>query len=199
MRQLWPQRFWLPEASTDAIARTIGLSLTETLVVLTDENQRCHSERFQELFVERADEVMIDGTHMFTGIPNVLDRLKCHGLKLGIVSTKHRYRIEAILRRTGLIAYFNIVIGGEDVERYKPEPEGLLMALQRLGVSTDETVYVGDSVTDARTALAADVGFVAVLSGTTARQEFDEYPKLALFPGVNREFLKYICREEAVC
>lgn len=189
----------LPEASIDTVGRTIGMSLEETLVALTDEGQRRHSEKFQELFVERADEIMIDGTHVFKGLSYVLDRLKCHGLKLGIVSTKYRYRIDAILERAGLGPYFNTIIGGEDVELYKPEPEGLLMALERLEVSADETVYVGDSVTDARAALAANIGFVAVLSGRTTRQEFDKYPKVALFDRVNREFLKYICGEEPVC
>ena len=182
----------LPEASSDAIVRTVGLHLTETLVVLAGEEQRANAPRFLELFTERADEVMAENTHVFPGVSGAVDSLRGLGYRLGIVSTKYRYRIEEILERAGLLGHFDNIIGGEDVERHKPAPDSLLLALDRLSVGRDEVVYVGDSITDARTAQAADVGFVAVLSGTTQAHEFDAFPKLAVLPGVDQEFLQYV-------
>ena len=75
----------------------------------------------------------------------------------------------------------------EDVDRdKKPAPDGLLRALDGLGVRPDDAVYVGDSVPDARAAEAASVPFVAVLSGAASREEFASYPRLATLPRVTR-------------
>ena len=182
----------LPEAPAEAIKRTIGLHLSDTLVALTNEAQRPDAEEFQTLFTERADQVMSLNTSIFPGVAQALKDLKNDGHQLGIVSTKFRYRIEEILERYGLLSCFDNIVGGEDVERHKPAPDSLLLSLDRLNVERQEVVYVGDSVTDARTAQAANVAFVAVLSGTTLAHEFDAFPKLAVLPAVEQEFLRDI-------
>jgi phosphoglycolate phosphatase len=182
----------LPEASGDAISRTIGLHLSETLVVLAGEEQRPNADKFLALFGERADQIMSENTIIFPEVPGVLEGLKSQELSLGIVSTKYRYRIEDILGREGLLSHFDHIVGGEDVERHKPEPESLLLALDRLSVDRQEVVYVGDSITDAKTAKAADVGFVAVLTGTTFPHEFNDFPNLGILPAVDQEFLQNI-------
>ena len=71
---------------------------------------------------------------------------------------------------------FDVIVGGEDVSRHKPDPEGLLAAIGRLGGSPSNTLYVGDSVTDAEAARRAGVPFVAVLNGVTPREAFEDYP-----------------------
>jgi phosphoglycolate phosphatase len=102
-------------------------------------------------------------------------QLKRNGIVLGIVSTKFRYRIEALLSRENMSDIFDIVVGGEDVTRHKPDSEGLRMAIERLGVPSTRTLYVGDSVIDAETARRGNVPFVAILSGVTSANEFDQY------------------------
>ena len=78
-----------------------------------------------------------------------------------------------MLRRERLLDAFEVVVGGEDVSAHKPDPEGLLRAIDEVAASPDKTLYVGDSVTDAQTAERANVSFVAVLSGVTLREEFE--------------------------
>ena len=68
--------------------------------------------------------------------------------------------------------YFDFIIGGEDVENLKPDPEGLIKVLSNLGVFSAEAIYVGDSLIDAKTAKEANVPFVAVLSGVTSSDSF---------------------------
>ncbi|MCH7800648.1 MAG: HAD-IA family hydrolase [Chloroflexi bacterium] len=187
----------LAEASGDAIKRTIGLHLSDTLVALAGEEQRPNAHRFLELFGERADDVMAENTRIFPGVSEALETLKGCGYRLGIVSTKYRYRIEQILSKAGLLSQFDVIVGGEDVERHKPAPDSLLMALERLRVDHQEVVYVGDSITDARTAQATDVGFVAVLSGTTLAHEFEAFPKLTVLPGVDQGLVQYIVERKS--
>jgi phosphoglycolate phosphatase len=165
----------LPTTTREDVNRTIGLSLPETLVHLAGEEYRWRSGEFHRLFVERANEVMADFTTVFVEATEVIASLRGEGISLGIVSTKFRYRIEAILSREGLLDLFDVIVGGEDVERHKPDPEGLLTAIKRLGCSVSEALYIGDSVIDAEAARRARVPFVAVLSGKTPMEAFKGY------------------------
>ena len=175
----------LPIAPEDAIRRGIGLSLEETLVMLAGERNRGSYEEFLRLFVERADEVMVDATILFESVPGVIQSLKAQGIGLGIVSQKYRSRIETILERESLLEYFDVIVGGEDMDAFKPDPSGLLTALDRLGGSPTNSLYVGDSVTDAETAKRADVPFTAVLSGVTPKESFNGYPTFSIIENLS--------------
>ena len=56
----------------------------------------------------------------------------------------------------------DVVIGADDTERHKPEPDPILEALRRLGAQARDAAYVGDSPFDIRAAKAAGVLAVAV-------------------------------------
>lgn len=165
-----------PAVSAEAAKQTIGLSLADGFQMLVGPQHVAQSGEFARLFVKRADEVMADLTVLFESAPATIAALKTQGFSLGIVSTKFRYRIEAVLEREGLGDAFDVIIGGEDVAEHKPDPTGLLTAIERLGGVPEGALYVGDSVTDAETARRAGVSFVAVLSGVTPRQAFLGYP-----------------------
>lgn len=164
----------LPLASPEDVKKTIGMSLPDTLVSLAGVEYESKSGEFFRLFIEKADEVMAELTVIYEEAPSVIRHLEAKGVSLGIVSTKFRYRIETILGRAGFLEPFEIIVGGEDVSRHKPDPEGLLMAMERLG-SPQSTLYVGDSVTDADAARRAGVPFAAVLSGVTPREAFEDF------------------------
>lgn len=177
-------RLELPSVTEEAIRRTVGLPLPETLVALVGREHADKRGEFTRLFIERADEVMADLTVVFGFVPAVMERLKRGGYSLGIVSTKYRYRIEAVLGREGLLHLFDAIVGGEDVSNHKPDPESLLAALGKLGSPRSSVLYVGDSVTDARAAENAGVTFVAVLSGVTPREAFSGYPGHAVIESI---------------
>jgi len=166
----------LPAVSAEQACRTIGLSLPNTFLTLAGEEHHALSNEFVRLFIQRADQVMADNTFLFESVPQIISALKQNGLKLGIVSTKYRYRIETTLNREGLSDSFDIIIGGEDVAEHKPNPTGLQMALDRLGCTPAEAIYIGDSLTDAQTAQRAEVDFIAVLSGATPQDALNGYP-----------------------
>ena len=58
----------------------------------------------------------------------------------------------------------------------KPNPEGLGLALEKLGLSSEQVLFCGDTVIDAATAQAGGCDFCAVLNGTTPRAAFRDYP-----------------------
>ena len=92
--------------------------------------------------------------------PHLLEFLracKARGLRLGALSD---YPAEAKLRALGIEEFFDEVLCAQspDVDAFKPNPRGLLAAVERLGSTTAETLYIGDRVdVDAATAEAAGV------------------------------------------
>ena len=108
-----------------------------------------------------------DGLHetleAFDELLALLPGLKAEGRKLGIVTAKrHRTVGLALHRFPALAAAFDVVVGYEDTSRHKPDPEPVLLAIERLGGTPDEAVYVGDSPFDIGAARAAGVFAVAV-------------------------------------
>jgi phosphoglycolate phosphatase len=162
----------LSQVSEDRIRKTIGLSLRQTFLTLTSADTANRADEFVQLFVRRADEVMADLTYLFDEAPDTIMRLRERGFSLGIVSTKFRYRIAEILRRHELGTAFDVIIGGEDVIAHKPDPEGIIKAVSQTDCRLGNTAYVGDSLVDAETARRAGVRFIAVLTGTTPREDF---------------------------
>jgi len=173
-----------PVPDDDAIRRQIGLPLAGTVERLSGDPDPESDAAFVRLFVERADQVMLDSTTLFPGVPDMLRALGKDGLRLGVVSTKFGYRLDAILRRADLRDVFELIVGGDDVAEPKPHPAGLQRALELLALPTERVLYVGDSLVDAQAAQRTPMMFAAVLSGTTVERAFDAYPCRAVLPSV---------------
>ena len=79
---------------------------------------------------------------------DVLVRLHEEGRRLGVVTAKRRSTVELAFARVPLAHLFETVVGGDETERHKPDPEPLLLAAQRMGVDPATAAYVGDSPFD---------------------------------------------------
>jgi pyrophosphatase PpaX len=102
---------------------------------------------------------------LFPGIDAVLERLRDDGRELGVVTVKSRVTVELTFQLLPLGSFFETVVTGDDVERHKPEPDALLLALERLGGEPGSAAYVGDSPFDVQAAEAAGMGAIAVTWG----------------------------------
>jgi phosphoglycolate phosphatase len=162
----------LRPVSTEVVQSVIGLSMPELYRVVAGADEISRHEEFAEFFIERADLVMADSIILFDTVKPVLQELQRTGYELGIASTRFRRRIETVLTRDGLLAYFSTIIGGEDVQYHKPDPEALLCAAAELGYEAGNCLYVGDTLVDAAAAGNAEMPFVGVTTGVTDRQQF---------------------------
>ena len=177
------------------IKRTIGLSLKDTYFALTSRDNLDETEKFAKLFKEKADSIMVDNTELYEGVKDVLMKLKAREYKLAIVTTKFHYRIEQILSKFEANELIDIVVGAEDVKFEKPNPEGLLWAIEHLEVTKEEVLYVGDSLVDAKTAENAKVKFAAVLTGTTTRKDFASYKSVCIGDNISDVYKYVLVRE----
>lgn len=167
--------------SDEAIKRTIGKTLEESFSILTGVTDDNILQQYKRDYVKKADVCMTEMTYLFPETVDVLKTLKDRGVKIGIISTKYRYRITSIFDYLGVSdSLVDIIIGGEDVEKAKPSPEGVLKAICHFNLDKNDVLYLGDSTVDAETAEAAGVDFAAILHGTTTRQELSSYPHVAI-------------------
>jgi pyrophosphatase PpaX len=150
----------------EILARVGGTNLAHQMALLdpdrVDELVQVYREHNDPQYAELA---------CFDGVIDVLSRLKGEGRRLGIVSAKRRPTIERVLLSAGMGQYFNAVVGSDDTERHKPEPEPILKALELLEAVPAEAAYVGDSPFDVAAARAAGVYAVAVGWGGIHRVE----------------------------
>jgi phosphoglycolate phosphatase len=85
------------------------------------------------------------------------------------------------LERLGLTRYFKLIATSQDVREPKPSPQAFLIAADQLGVSAEECLVVGDSITDIQAGRLAGARTAAVLSGLFSREELEkEKPDLII-------------------
>lgn len=158
------------------IKRTIGKTLEDSFEEMTGIHDRNRLLELKAQYVKQGDLHMTANTVFFPEAIEVLTSLKEKGAKIGIISTKYRYRIEETFTKYGVRSLLDLIVGGEDVSQHKPSPEGLLYAIDTLKTSRKDTLYLGDSLIDAETAQRAEVDFCGVLNGATTREELATYP-----------------------
>lgn len=164
------------DVTDEAIRRTIGKTLEESFSILTGVTEAERLANFRQQYVRAADDLMTANTRFFPETCRVLDALKAQGARVGIISTKFRYRIRELLDMHLPFDFMDVIIGGEDVSQAKPSPEGILLAIERLGAKKEEVLYIGDSTVDAETAQAAGVDFAGITHGVTTAEELAAYP-----------------------
>jgi pyrophosphatase PpaX len=98
----------------------------------------------------------------FPGMVDVLARLTDEGRRLGIVTAKRKHTVDLVFDGAGIAGYFEAVVGSDDTERHKPDPEPVLKALELLDALPADAAYVGDSPFDMAAAKSAGVFAVAV-------------------------------------
>jgi pyrophosphatase PpaX len=123
--------------------------------------------RVEELVrVYRAhNEPLHDTLALCAGMDVVLDTLADRGHTLGIVTAKRRATVELAFARVPIEHLFDVVVGGDETERHKPDPAPLQLALERLGARAEDAAYVGDSPFDMQAARAAGLYAIGVAWG----------------------------------
>jgi phosphoglycolate phosphatase len=104
------------------------------------------------------------------GSLQLLKRLKEEQLLLAIVTNSGRRPVDSILGTFGILPYIHLTITRDEMEKMKPEPDGLLSAIYSLKVEQSEAVFVGDSVIDIQAARKAGLTSIALSQGMSSGQ-----------------------------
>ena len=106
----------------------------------------------------------LDTTHPYPGILPLLRRLKKQGKAIAVVSNKFDAATKSLCRHF-FSSLIDVAIGENEHIRKKPAPDTVVEALRQLGVSTGQSVYVGDSDVDIATARNCGIPCISVLWG----------------------------------
>ena len=101
----------------------------------------------------------------YDGIPELLESLKAEGIRMAVVSNKPHEQTKDVVRTFFAEGTFDEVQGQSDKYPRKPDPSAVYAVLERMGVSPEEAVYVGDSEVDMKTGKAAGMLTVGVTWG----------------------------------
>ena len=123
----------------------------------------------------------------------VLQQLRAMGIPVGTVSTRYRTSLMELLEKNGMTEFMSVIIGHDDVSRDKPDPEGILRAMDMLGCRYG--MYVGDSPMDIRAGRNAGAFTVAFPSNPGKRQAMlEEHPDAVIdglceLPAIVRQWI----------
>jgi len=94
---------------------------------------------------------------------------------LGIVTTKTGRYSKILMEHFGIMDYFKVLVGREDVQNPKPHKEPIISAINRLDVYDKDIWIIGDTKLDLISAQNAGIGSVAVLSGYDSKDVLQKY------------------------
>ena len=113
-------------------------------------------------------------TNAYDGIKETLLALKEQGIKLAVLSNKPDFAVKATAGRF-FPDIFDIVRGGKEGVPLKPCPDALFDIMKELGVTPEETAYIGDSEPDVLTAKNAGVALsISVTYGFRTKKQLEK-------------------------
>jgi phosphoglycolate phosphatase len=115
-------------------------------------------------FLDLYDERLLAHTELYPGTREMLDAVAGNA-RLAVLTNKPRHHTERILDGLSIRSHFAAVIGGDSPLGRKPDPAGLQHLVRQAQVSESDTVLVGDSAIDLRTARAAGIRICLVRFG----------------------------------
>jgi pyrophosphatase PpaX len=117
-----------------------------------------------EVFYQVYRDLHVDGVPgVYAGVEVTLEAIRDAGLPLGLVSGKSRRSWEITREAATSLGSFDTLVFDDDVRAPKPDPHGLEIALDQLGVDPGRAVYVGDTLSDMEAARAAGLRPIAAL------------------------------------
>lgn len=126
-------------------------------------------------------------TTIYDGVAEGIPRLAAAGHKLALLTNKPGDPSRAILKHFGLEGYFDSIIGGGDIEKLKPDPDGVFLCMEAAAMERSSVWMVGDHYTDLAVAENAGIksAFVRYGFGETrgfnATENFETFGDLATF------------------
>lgn len=115
-------------------------------------------------FQVRAAKTVVASTVRLEGVEESLWDLNEAGYMMAIATTKIRKHTDDIIAKFGWEPLFHAVVGGDEVDRVKPDPEAFALALKRMGAEPEDSIVIGDTVNDFLAARGVPMKVIGVTS-----------------------------------
>ena len=148
--------------SDESIKNEVGHTLEDMFLKLGVANDRV--DEYVDAYKMHYRVISCQKTVLLDGAKEAIEEASSFAT-LGVVTTKTGEYSRILLEHLGLMHYFSVLIGREDVQNPKPHKEPILKALAKLEHDRSKTWMIGDTCMDIESAKNAEINSVAVTSG----------------------------------
>ena len=169
------RQYGMPEHTIDDVRRFVGNGVGKLIERAIPEGLA--NPQYEDVLATFRKHYMLhslDTTAPYPGIESLLHSLRSHGCNVAVVSNKF-YNATVELCRHFFADTVEVAIGERENIRRKPAPDSVFEAMRQLGVSAEDTVYVGDSDVDVATARNSGIPCISVLWGFRDRDFLIEH------------------------
>lgn len=142
------------------VRRMIGKGARNLILQALPDRPIEDTDRGLQLFVDFNIEHIADKSRLYQDVTTTLERLQADGIRLAVVSNKSERLSSLILRQLGVHHFFDIICGGDTFSEMKPSPLPLLQVIEKLGVTPQEAVIVGDSINDIQAGIQSGIATI---------------------------------------
>lgn len=160
---------------TEAYKQMVGSGIPNLIYRALPENKKTDDEveRAKTIMLSYYKEHFVDKTYPYSGMPELLLKLKQKNIHIAVCTNKaHDMALRVVEKLFG--DAFEIVIGKSNDRPLKPDPYSVKEIMEKFGVQPSETVFIGDSGVDIKTALNSGATPIGVLWGFREKQELKE-------------------------
>ena len=132
---------------------------------------------FDRIFKEKEEilfRLLEEDVQPTKGVIDLLRKLKKMKIKLAVASSSHKRMIEYVLKKLKIIDLFDSIVGAEDIDRSKPDPEIFLISAKRLNVKPEECTVVEDSKLGVEAAKKAGMKCLGYVNPSSGKQDLSK-------------------------
>ena len=132
---------------------------------------------FDRIFKEKEEilfKLLEEDVQPTKGVIDLLRKLKKMKIKLAVASSSHKRMIEYVLKKLKIIDLFDSIVGAEDIDRSKPDPEIFLISAKRLNVKPEECIVVEDSKLGVEAAKKAGMKCLGYINPSSGKQDLSK-------------------------
>ena len=162
----------MPQPEAEAITRTIGLPLTQSIAILA-KSDAVKTAQMVATYRELFEEVGRKDVTLFPGVAPTLATLHSKGIRTAIATSRGHQSVESLCQKLGIAPWIDFIVAEDDVHEKKPAPEAIHLILDHMQLQSDEALMVGDTTFDVAMGRAAHCPTMAVTYGNHDRQTLE--------------------------
>lgn len=148
--------------------------LVKRALIADGDTELTHLSQVRESYREHFKKYVNYEVKPYDGILELLAALKEKRILLAVNSNKPHDRTVDVVETIFGGRTFDMIVGQCEERKRKPAPDGVLYIMEKLRLSKEEVIYLGDTCVDMKTGKSAGVFTVGALWGFRDRQELEE-------------------------
>ena len=179
-------RYWVGNGAQVLVKRALSGSSN-----INEDLNEALFHKALDIFLAFYGQHLSNATKTYPHVPATLRALKSEGYRLAIVTNKPYDFVGPILEGLRLDDLFELILGGDSLEKKKPDPSPLLHVCETLNIPLEASVMVGDSKNDILAANAAGMQSIGVTYGYNYGEDIGVYDPSIIINDFS-ELLEYL-------